>query len=194
MNGQTVLLSRRTALRIGVVAAVATVAGCAGGGPVLPDLPVTASEYRLGNGDRVLITVYGQPELTGERVVDGAGEVSMPLIGAVKAGGGTATELGTAIAGKLHPKYLNDPRVSVQVLGYRPFYIVGEVKSPGSYPYVDGMVVMNAVALASGFTYRAREDEFYITRAIDPDRQRRLALPHSPVLPGDLITVRERYF
>ena len=92
------------------------------------------------------------------------------------------------------PKYLNDPRVSVQVLGYRPFYIVGEVKSPGSYPYVDGMVVMNAVALASGFTYRAREDEFYITRAIDPDRQRRLALPHSPVLPGDLITVRERYF
>src|SRR3546814_13031044 len=72
----------------------------------------------------------------------------MPLIGEVKAGGSTADELASTIAAELTPKYLNDPKVNIQVLGYRPFYIVGEVQKPGSYPYVDGMVVMNAVALA----------------------------------------------
>ena len=174
--------------------ALLLVAACSSGGPVLPDLPITQSEYRLGNGDQVQVTVYSQPELTGEHVVDGAGNISMPLIGTVSAGGGTAAELEGNIVGKLKPQYLNDPKVSVQVLNYRPFYIVGEVKNPGSYPYVDGMVVMNAVALAGGFTYRAREDEFYVTRNVDPDRHRRVAGLNAPVMPGDVVMVRERYF
>lgn len=194
MTHRIFLPDRRVALRLGLLATAALVTGCAGGGPVYPDMPISATEYRLGNGDRILVTVYGQPELTGERVVDGAGNIAMPLIGAVSAGGITVSDLEKRITDKLQPKYLNDPQVSAQVLSYRPFYIVGEVKSPGSYPYVDGMVVMNAIALASGFTYRAREDEFYITRSIDPDHLRRLAYRDSPVLPGDLIVVRERYF
>src|SRR3546814_9150438 len=82
----------------------------------------------LGNGDRVVVTVFGQEELTGERVVDGGGNISMPLIGEVKAGGSTADELASTIAAELTPKYLNDPKVNIQVLGYRPFYIVGEVQ------------------------------------------------------------------
>ncbi len=138
--------------------------------------------------------MFGQDELTGERVVDGGGNISMPLIGKVPAGGSTADELAAAITSELSPKYLNDPKVNIQVLSYRPFYIVGEVQNPGSYPYVDGMVVMNAVALAGGFTYRARDDQFFITRNTDPDRAKRLVDVNSPVQPGDVVTVRERYF
>src|SRR3546814_1588671 len=100
--------------------------------------------------------------------------------------GSTADELASTIAAELTPKYLNDPKVNIQVLGYRPFYIVGEVQKPGSYPYVDGMVVMNAVALAGGFTYRAREDAVYITRSSDPERHKRVADVNAPVQPGDV--------
>lgn len=188
---------RRTIVRLGVLSPLVMIAGCSAGGPAMPDLPIDSAStagYRLGHGDRVLVAVYGQQELTGEHTIDGAGNIAMPLIGTVQAGGGTSADLEVAIAERLSPEYLNDPKVTVQMLAYRPFYIIGEVKDPGSYQYVDGMVVMNAVALASGFTYRAREDEFYITRDIDPDRRRRIANPNSPVLPGDLITVRERYF
>lgn len=183
----------RSALRAGLFVALGLLAGC-GTGPVAPDLPISQSEYRLGHGDRIQITVYDQANLSGEHMIDGSGNVSMPLIGTVPASDATAMELEARIVDKLKPQYLNDPRVSVQVLDYRPFYIVGEVKTPGSYPYVDGMVVMHAVALAGGFTYRARENEFYITRSIDPEHQMRLTGPNSPVLPGDLIVVRERYF
>lgn len=167
--------------------------GCAGD-PGAPDLTPKQTEYRLGPGDKVLITVFGQDDLTGQHVVDGEGNVSLSLIGSVPAGDKTAPQLADAIAHRLSPKYLNDPKVSVQVLNYRPFYIVGEVKSPGSYSYVDDMTVMNAVALAGGLTYRARKDEFYITRKADPDKVKREAFPNTQVEPGDLITVRERFF
>ncbi|HEY9569254.1 MAG TPA: polysaccharide biosynthesis/export family protein [Thalassobaculum sp.] len=185
----------RAAAVAGAILALGVLAGCGGTATnALPDLPVQQTEYQLGNGDRVLVTVFGQEELTGERVVDGGGNISMPLIGEVKAGGSTADELASTIAAELTPKYLNDPKVNIQVLGYRPFYIVGEVQKPGSYPYVDGMVVMNAVALAGGFTYRAREDAVYITRSSDPERHKRVADVNAPVQPGDVVTVRERYF
>lgn len=180
--------------RMVVLVLLGLLAGCASFQPVYPDLPVSQSVYRLGHGDRIKATVYGQSELSGDYVVDGSGNISMPLIGTVSAGDATVAELEARIVDKLKPKYLKDPRVSIQVLSYRPFYIVGEVKKPGSYRYVDGMVVMNAVALAGGFTYRAREDDFYITRKIDPKHLRREAGPNSPVMPGDVITVRERYF
>ncbi|MEQ8396061.1 polysaccharide biosynthesis/export family protein [Thalassobaculum sp.] len=194
MSSCRTLSNYRVALSAMLIGALALLTGCGANKPVLPDLPITQTEYRLDHGDHLQITVYGQDELTGSYVVDGSGEISMPLIGAVSAGGGTTDDLEARIADKLKPKYLNDPNVAVQVTTYRPFYIVGEVKNPGSYPYVDGMVVMTAVALARGFTYRAREDQFYITRSLDPDRQLRAANPDSPVMPGDLITVRERYF
>ncbi|SMF59129.1 polysaccharide export outer membrane protein [Tistlia consotensis] len=177
----------------GLFLLAAGLGGCAGD-PGAPDLAPKQTEYRLGPGDKVLVTVFGQDDLTGQHVVDGQGDISLSLIGAVPAGDKTAPQLADAIARRLSPKYLNDPKVSVQVLNYRPFYIVGEVKSPGSYPYVDDMTVMNAVALAGGLTYRAREDEFYITRKADPEKVKREAFPNTEVEPGDLITVRERFF
>ena len=150
--------------------------------------------YRLGAGDHVKIVVFGQQDMTGEYAVDGQGMLAFPLINSVKAGGLTGAELAKAIENKLQPDYLQNPNVSVEVIGYRPFYIVGEVQKPGSYPYVNGMSVINAVALAGGFTYRAREENFWIRRASDKGMQRAAAGPATPVYPGDVITVRERYF
>ncbi len=152
-------------------------------------------DYQLGSGDHVRITVYNQPQLTGEYLVDGSGEMAFPLIGRVKAGGLTAGQLSREIEHKLSPDYIRDPHVSAEILTYRPFYIVGEVKTPGSYPYVSGMTVLNAIALAGGYTYRARDDSFYVTRnGPDGGKSKIKADPNTPVLPGDIITVRERYF
>lgn len=171
--------------------------GC--GAPAEPssEMPVAsaADAYKLGAGDHVRITVFGQPDLTGEYTVDGGGMLAFPLVGEVHAGGLTASQLQSALVDKLQPQYLRNPSVSAEILTYRPFYIVGEVRAPGSYPYVAGMTVINAVALAGGYTYRAREDDFYITRRGSPgDRKRLTASANAPVLPGDVITVRERYF
>lgn len=151
-------------------------------------------QYHLGPGDKLQVTVFGQQDLSGEFDVDGSGSISLPLIGEVEAGGLTVRQLSAEIVSKLKPNYLVNPRVSVQVLNYRPFYILGEVKNPGSYPYVNGMKVINAVALAGGFTYRAREDQIYITRANDPKRTRQIATQQTVVLPGDVIKVPERFF
>lgn len=194
MNLGIAMFAWRMASRVGVLLMAGLLFGCAGGGAALPDIPPQNAEYQLGHGDRMLIQVFGQPELSGEHQVDGEGNISMPLIGTVKAGGGSADELETRIVDRLKPDYLNDPRVSVQVVGYRPFYVLGEVNKPGSYAYVDGMTVTNAVALAGGYTYRARQDEFYIVRSYDPEKQRRVAGPNTQLRPGDVLTVRERYF
>jgi protein involved in polysaccharide export with SLBB domain len=170
----------------------AAVEGPAGSGAEQGSVIRDAS-YRLGSGDHVRIVVYGQTDLTGEYLVDGAGNLAFPLIGSVQAGGRTADELSQEIISRLRPNYLKNPSVSVEVLTYRPFYVVGEVKTPGSYPYVSGMTVVHAVALAGGFTYRAREDSFYIQRGTGKPT-RMAAAPDTPVEPGDVITVRERYF
>lgn len=150
--------------------------------------------YRLGSGDRIRLIVYGEPNLTGEFAVDGSGNLGVPLIGKVKAGDKTASELERLIVGKLSPDYLKDPSVNIEIVRYRPFYIVGEVKQPGSYDYVSGMTVINAVALGGGFTYRAEEDEFEINRRIGSRVQNIEARPGTEVLPGDVITVDERFF
>ncbi len=146
--------------------------------------------YRLDVGDRLRITVFGHKELSGEFTVSGAGEVVMPLIGGVVGRGLTTAELAQAIVGRLRPDYLVNPRVSVELLGYRPFYILGEVKKPGNYPYVEGMTVLNAVALAGGFAPHAKRDKVLIERG---GKQFRAAVGVR-VHPGDIITVRERFF
>lgn len=153
------------------------------------------SDYKLGGGDRMRIIVYGQPNLTGEYALDGGGVLAFPLIGQVQAMGMSPGQLEQAIVARLHPDYLKNPSVSVEVMTRRPFYIVGEVKNPGSYSYVSGMLVINAIALAGGFTYRARESSFYIKRNDKSGQQTRLdANQETPVQPGDVIMVRERYF
>jgi polysaccharide export outer membrane protein len=150
--------------------------------------------YRLGSGDKVRITVFGETDLSGTFDVATDGTLALPLIGTVKVGGHTLREVETAVEARLRDGYLKDPRVSAEVANYRPFFIIGEVKSPGSYPYVNHMTVLNAVALGGGFTYRAREGKAYITRASDPERKEQPVTPETVVMPGDVIRVPERFF
>ncbi len=151
-------------------------------------------EYKLGSGDKVKITVFGHDDLSGRFLVGGTGDVALPLIGKIRAGGLTVEELEARIVGALKPDYLKNPRVSIEVLNYRPFYIIGEVKQPGSYPYVSGMTVVNAIALAGGYTYRARENRIYVTHAADSTSIKRPADHDTIILPGDVIEVPERFF
>ncbi|MDJ0950968.1 MAG: polysaccharide biosynthesis/export family protein [Alphaproteobacteria bacterium] len=153
-----------------------------------------SGDYTLGSGDRLRVTVFGQEDMSGEFSVTGAGDISLPFVGKVKAGGLTVTQLETKIVNLLQPDYLKNPRVSVEVLNYRPFDIIGEVRRPGSYPYRNGMTILNAVAMAGGFTYRAKEEEFLIQRATNPTGGKERAGPNTVVLPGDLIEVQERFF
>jgi len=152
------------------------------------------AEYRLGPGDEIKVTVFGHDDLSGSFEIDGRGAVSLPLIGSVIAGNLTIPELELAVVDALKPDYLKNPRVNIQVTNYRPFYILGEVKSPGSYAYVSGMTVVNAVALAGGYTYRAKKDHVLITRGNDPERARKKVPTTMVVLPGDVIRVEERFF
>jgi protein involved in polysaccharide export with SLBB domain len=152
------------------------------------------SGYKLGSGDKIRVTVFGHEDLSGEFEVDGSGNVSLPLIRNIKAEGLTPRELEQVVAERLSPDYLVNPRVSVEVMNYRPFYIYGEVTKPGSYPYVNGMTVVNAVAMAGGFTYRARTGRVRIIHANDASRTPQDADKDTAVLPGDVIEVPERYF
>jgi len=151
-------------------------------------------EYRLAAGDTVRVTVYGHEDLSGEFEVDGAGRISLPLIRDVTAEGRTLQELEESITTKLSPDYLKQPRVSAEILNYRPFYIIGEVSEPGSYPYVNGMTVINAVAVAGGFTYRARKGRIRIVRESGDSTVNLEVASDTPVMPGDVIEVPERFF
>lgn len=155
---------------------------------------VEPDDYQLATGDRVRVTVYGHEDLSGEFEIDATGRISMPLIQYVRANGRTLEELEQAITDKLQPDYLKNPRVSAEIIDYRPFYILGEVNTPGSYPYVNGMSVINAVAVAGGFTYRARKGRIRIERLVDGETIEIEADSDTPVLPGDVITVPERFF
>ena len=164
---------------------------------IIAALPAGAAdrpEYTLGPGDSLRVTVFGQEDLSGEFTVDGQGSISLPLVGNVAVGTLSVREAEQAVVGKLKPDYLKNPRVSIEVLNYRPFYILGEVNKPGSYPYVSGMTVINAVALGGGYTHRARENNLMITRGNDATRQKHKATHDTVVLPGDVIEVPERYF
>ena len=151
-------------------------------------------EYRLGPGDRLNIIVFGHPDVSGEFEVGGSGQVSLPLLGQVEAAGLTVIELKDRIAEALDRDYLVNPRVTVEVLNYRPFYILGEVKNPGSYPYVSGLSVRQAVAIAGGFTRRARESPVVVIRDTENGRETVEVNLDEPVLPGDTIEIERRLF
>jgi protein involved in polysaccharide export with SLBB domain len=151
-------------------------------------------DYRLGSGDKLRIIVFDEPSLSGEFLVDGTGAVSLPLIGEIEASGKTVRELQRDIELALKDGYLNDPKVSAEVLNFRPFYILGEVNIPGTYPYTDGLTVLNAVATAGGFTYRANERVVYIRRAGELKEQPYKMTSSTPVRPGDTVRIGERIF
>lgn len=192
-----------------VFAAVMLLAGCGGGGsaPAAPGptagtgggggngmaVEDTLRAYELGSGDRVRITVFRHPDLSGEFDLDGQGRFALPLVGEVSAANRTVRELEREIAAAYSEGFLVDPQVSVEVMNYRPFYILGEVRNPGSYAYVNGMTVLNAVALAGGYTYRARIGGVTIARGGANDATLSAA-GDTPILPGDIIEVPERFF
>jgi protein involved in polysaccharide export with SLBB domain len=149
--------------------------------------------YRLGSGDKLRITVYNEEDVTGEYEVDSSGNVSLKLIGAVPAAGRTLPELTKVIEARLLDGYLLNPRVAIDVLNYRPFYVLGEVNEPGSYPYVSGITVLKAIALAGGYTFRARTNKIELMHANEPEKPI-LVDQNTPLLPGDIIRVKERFF
>jgi polysaccharide biosynthesis/export protein len=159
----------------------------------LPPAPA-AGTYVLGPNDRVRLKVYGEPDIAGEYEVDVNGYVSVPLAGHIRAAGLTTTQLERSIAAALAKGIVRDPRVNVEVALYRPYYILGEVKKGGEYPYRLGLTVMDAVASAGGFTYRANENKVYLRRS-GAGVEEAYALD-APILvfPGDNIRIPERYF
>jgi polysaccharide export outer membrane protein len=171
------------------------VSACASGGslPKLPPQP-SSGAYTLDSGDKLQITVFGEPRLTGTFLVADSGEISMPLIGAVRARGLTVASIETSIASALQQGgIVLTPSVSVQIDQFRPFFVLGEVQKPGQYPYVEGMTVLTAVAIAGGFTFRANEKAMSVTRTMEGKSVEYRAARDSRVQPGDVIYVKERY-
>jgi polysaccharide export outer membrane protein len=154
----------------------------------------SADNYVLGPNDRVRLKVYGEPDIAGEYEIDSTGNVSVPLAGHIKAAGLTTRQLEHSISSALSKGIVRDPRVNVEIALYRPYYILGEVKKSGEYPYRLGLTVMDAVASAGGFTYRANENKVYLRRSGGSvDEVHALDAP-VPVFPGDNIRIPERYF
>ena len=158
------------------------------------DHVVPTETYTLDSGDQVRIIVFGQDNLSNVYSVDGSGAVAMPLIGPVRARGLTTFELSSEIARKLARKYVKDPKVTVEVATYRPFFILGEVNRPGQYPYVNAMTVEAAVAIAEGYTERAKKRFVRLTRRFGGVMSTVMVPTDYPVQPGDTIYVRERLF
>lgn len=182
-------LSPTAARWLAAALVVATVAVAAAGARAQ-----VQNEYRVGPGDKLNITVFGHDDLSGEFLVDGSGRLSMPLLGQVDASHKTIAELQRHITVALDRDFIINPRVSIEVVNYRPFFILGQVNRPGSYSYIEGMNVRMAVALAGGYTRRAREEPVIIMRGQEDDETRIEADLETPVLPGDTIEVERRLF
>jgi polysaccharide export outer membrane protein len=150
--------------------------------------------YRLGTGDKVRVTVFGEDDLSGEFQVDGSGFVALPLIGTVKAQDLTSDQLAAVITDRLQDGYLIAPRVTVAVSTYRPFYIIGQVNKPGEYPYVNDMSALNAVALAGGYTDAANETSIYVRSVGDTDEHSEPADSTTQIHPGDVVRVPKSAF
>jgi polysaccharide biosynthesis/export protein len=150
--------------------------------------------YHLDAGDRLRVVVYGQEGLTNTYSISAGGTITMPLIGPVPARGRTPQGLATEIAARLRNGFIREPSVAVEIEAYRPFFILGEVQAPGQYPYVPNMTAESAVAIAGGFSPRARKDRVTITRADAAGTSREIMPPATPIRPGDTVLVGERWF
>jgi polysaccharide export outer membrane protein len=157
--------------------------------------PASTQSYRLALGDKVKITVFNEPDVSGEFQVNSAGKIALPLAGDVIAVQKTVDELEAAVARKLNGRYVKNPRVAVEVVSYRPFNVVGEVKSAGQFAYRPGLTVHDAIAMAGGYTYRANTHTIYI-RGNNDKGERTIDSDKTPVSvsPGDNLRVPERYF
>ncbi len=188
---------------IGALRAAFAAAPRAVSAPVVVAAPVAYAEpvpvrydaaYHLDAGDKLRVVVYGQEGLTNSYAIDAGGSITMPLIGSVPARGRTTAGLAAAISAKLRAGFIRDPSVAVEIEAYRPFFILGEVAAPGQYPYVPNMTVESAVAIAGGFSPRARRDSVTVTHTDASGTARFVVPPGSPVRPGDTVLVSERWF
>jgi polysaccharide export outer membrane protein len=152
------------------------------------------SAYRLDAGDKLRVVVYGQEGLTNTYAIDAGGSITMPLIGSVAARGRTPAGLAAEISAKLRNGYIREPSVAVEIESYRPFFILGEVQAPGQYPYVPNMSVESAVAIAGGFSPRARRDSVTLTHTDASGPMRAVVPLGTPLSPGDTVQVGERWF
>jgi polysaccharide export outer membrane protein len=152
------------------------------------------NSYPLDSGDKLRVVVFGQEGLTASYSVDTSGNITLPLIGAVRARGVSTAGLQQAIAAKLRNGFVREPHVAVEVEAYRPFFILGEVTLPGQYPYVPNMTVETAVAIAGGYTPRAFKQKIELTHQINGLTERRVVSPNYPVRPGDTVHIAERWF
>lgn len=150
--------------------------------------------YTLASGDKLRIIVFGQDNLSNIYAVDGAGRVAMPLIGAVPVAGSTTEQAARGIEGRLRAGYIREPRVTVEVDAYRPFFVLGEVVNSGQFPFVNGMTVQTAVAIAGGFTPRAARSYAEITRQVDGRIVTGSVPMTAPLRPGDTVVIQERWF
>ena len=155
---------------------------------------VSLEDYRLGPGDRLKVTIFGHPQESGEFEVDGSGNLAYPLLGRVPARGKTGPDLQDFIRTELDKKFIVDPRVSIEVLNYRPFYIYGEVNRAGSYPFVSGLTIRRAVVIAGGFTRRARREPVILIREREKGVEKIDSELDVAVLPGDIIEIPRRLF
>ena len=185
---------------LGVALAVLSIVACSGPQAVEPtgiELE-TLSNARvpstLGPGDKIRVTVFGEEKLSGDYDIDAAGFVSLPLAGTVKAADLSRAQLELVLARKYRAGFLRDPKITVDIASYRPFYILGEVEKPGEYQYKSGLNVLSATAVAGGPTYRASKTEVLIQKGGTGPFIRVPLSPTIPVLPGDLIRIPERYF
>lgn len=200
---------RPAVMLVALILGIGLLAGCSSSSQPASSLPLPTENgdaatagladegiagYDLGPGDQLRITVFRHEDLSGQFELDGEGYFAMPLVGEILGGGLTSRQLENEIETRLKGGgYLVNPQVSIEVLNYRPFYIIGEVRNPGSFEYVNGMTVINAVALAGGFTYRADQDDIIISRG-GSNGPKVQALPDTEVLPGDIVEVTERFF
>jgi polysaccharide export outer membrane protein len=160
-----------------------------------PAMPVGYdAAYQLDAGDKLRVVVYGQEGLTNTYAIDAGGSITMPLIGTVPARGRTPAALAAEISARLRNGYIREPSVAVEIDSYRPFFILGEVAAPGQYPYVPNMSVESAVAIAGGFTPRARRDSVTLTHTDGAGPSRTVVPLGSALGPGDTVQVGERWF
>jgi protein involved in polysaccharide export with SLBB domain len=194
--------ARRRRVLLFVCAFFLVVSGCSS----IPDLGpaseaqqqaiITASTEspRLQAGEKIRVTVYGEASLSGDYQIDPSGYIALPLAGTVKAAGFTQPELEKELAKKFRSEYLKSPKVTVSVAEFRPFYILGEIEKPGSYPYSSGLNAMSAIAIAGGPTYRASRSAILIQRSGESGMHEYPLASTIPIMPGDIIRLPQRYF
>lgn len=194
-SGASSFGASRVAVFLAAAMTSLALAGCSGYHPAPKAFhEAVIQPYRLDSGDRLRITVFEQPGLTGTFAIDQSGYIAYPLIGSVAARGRTLQELEGTIAASLRQGYLRDPDVTIEIDRYRSFFIMGEVGQAGQYSYVAGMTVQNAIAIAGGFSPRANQRSVDITRKINGEIMTGRVSISDPILAGDTIYVRERLF